>query len=407
MNEKKATPHILHSYAAKKEHLIIGLMSGTSLDGVDAVLVHITQSGGEQFTLKHHYYLPYSKGMREKISRVCRVPSSHVNEILDVHFGLSHWYAKAVNNLLIESGYKATSIDAISMHGQTVWHSPVATPFPGPDGEFGVTGTLQLGNASVLAKLTDIPVISDFRSADMAVGGEGAPLAPYSDFMMFGSTQEGRIIQNIGGIGNATVLPKGDQQSSIFAFDTGPGNMIIDEIVSLHTNMEQLYDDEGKIGKSGKVEEGVIEHFMKDPYYKKSPPKSTGREVYGKDFTQTFIEKCGEYNLSFSDCVATATAFTAQTIAHSYKEYILPRYSISKVLVCGGGALNSTLLEMIQQRLPKEIEVTTISAYGIPDQGREAMAFAIMGHRSLLGEPGNLVLVTGARVPVVLGTITL
>jgi anhydro-N-acetylmuramic acid kinase len=293
------------------------------------------------------------------------------------------------------------------MHGQTVWHSPIPRPFPHPDGEIGVTGTLQLGNPSLLKELTHIPVVSDFRSADMAVGGEGAPLAPFSDYMMFGSTEEGRIIQNIGGIGNATILPKDNGQKDVFAFDTGPGNMIIDELVSLYTDKKQLYDDKGDIAQRGKVDEHIIEFFMNDPYYKKSPPKSTGREVYGKDFSKTFLVKCNEHNLSLEDAIATATAFTAETISQSYKDFVLPLHSIQRVLICGGGALNLTLLKMLQERLPQGISVSTISAFGIPDQTREAMAFAIIAHRSLLGRSGNLPQVTGARVPVVLGTITL
>jgi len=407
MDKKIDTPHFLENYRNKKDTLIIGLMSGTSLDGVDATLVRISQDKDDKVSLLYHHYLPYSPEMREKISGVCRKDTATISDIVDVHFGLSRWYAKAVNTLLEKSGYEADSIDAISMHGQTVWHSPIPAPFPGPDGEFGVTGTLQLGNPLVLKELTHIPVVSDFRSADMAVGGEGAPLAPYSDYMMFGSTQEGRIIQNIGGIGNATILPAVHGQRDVFAFDTGPGNMVIDELVSIYTDNKQLYDDQGKIARGGTVNEMIITHFMKDSYYKKSPPKSTGREVYGKDFTRTFLAMCTENHLSLVDAIATATAFTAQTISQSYKDFILPFHRISRVLVCGGGALNLTLLDMIGQRLPEGIEVTTTSAFGIPDQGREAMAFAIIAHQSLLGKSGNLPQVTGARVPVVLGTITL
>ena len=404
MDKKTETTHFIATYQNKKESYIIGLMSGTSLDGVDATLVRIRD---ESASLVYHYYLPYSPEMREKVSRVCSKESATITDVVDVHFGLSRWYAKAVNTLLEQSGYTAKSIDAISMHGQTVWHSPTPTPFPGPDGPFGVTGTLQLGNPSTLKELTHIPVVSDFRSADMAVGGEGAPLAPYSDYMMFGSADEGRIIQNIGGIGNATVLPALHGQKDIFFFYLGPGNMIIDELVSLYIGNKQLYDDKGEIAKKGRVDDAIISHYMQDPYFTKSPPKSTGREVYGKSFTQAFLALCTEHHLSPMDSIATATAFTAETISRSYKDFILPLHKIRRVLVCGGGALNLTLLKMLEQRLPKGIEVTTTSAFGIPDQGREAMAFAIIAHQSLLGRSGNLPQVTGARVPVVLGTITL
>ena len=405
MNKKIRTNHILNTYSTKNEHVIIGLMSGTSLDGVDAVLVRM--SGEDKPSLLHHVYLPYSKEMRAKISDLCQIDSARITDLVDVHFGLSHWYATVIDSLLRESGYESESVDAISMHGQTVWHSPIPIMFPGPVEKIKITGTLQLGNASLLAQLTSIPVISDFRSADMAVGGQGAPLAPFSDYMLFGSADEGRIIQNIGGIGNATVLPKENGEESVFAYDTGPGNMIIDEIVSIHTHGDLLYDDKGSIGKTGRVDEEIINLFMQDGYYSMKPPKSTGREVYGKEFTLNFLKMCNHRNLSFADSVATATAYTAETIVASYKDFILPSHSISRVLVCGGGALNLTLLEMIQTRLGHDIVVGTTNEYGIPDQCREAMAFAIMGHRSLLGESGNLPQVTGARIPVVLGTITL
>ncbi|MFH2115232.1 MAG: anhydro-N-acetylmuramic acid kinase [Spirochaetota bacterium] len=405
-----ATDELISAYKAKNDHLIIGIMSGTSLDGVDAVLVGIRKSEGSEpdsVTLLGQVYVPYSDELRDRIARLCTLESSRIDDLVYTHFGLSEWYAVAVLRLLSETGYPRERIDAICMHGQTVWHAPQSQLFPGPNGPIPVKGTLQIGSAAVVRERTGIPVISDLRSADMAAGGEGAPLAPYIDYLLFGNPDEGRIVQNIGGIGNATVLPKGGENSRIFAFDTGPGNMIIDAVVGIGTNGKHRYDPEGSIAAKGRVSESIVEELMRDPYFSRLPPKSTGREVYGIDFTRHFLKQAEEEGLSFEDGVATATAFTAESIARSYRDFVLPTTSIAKVLVAGGGALNLTLLGMIQERLPEGIEVSTSNSFGVPDQAREAMAFALLGHESLVGRPGNLPAVTGARSAVVLGVITL
>ena len=278
---------------------------------------------------------------------------------------------------------------------------------PGPEGDIQVKGTLQLGSAAVLRERTGLPVISDLRARDMAAGGEGAPLAPYIDAILFGSRTEGRIVQNIGGIGNATVVPAAAASGQILAFDTGPGNMIMDAVVAAGTNGVERFDAEGAHAARGVVREDMVADFMKDPYFARKPPKSTGREVYGASCAAAFLKGASNRGLSFEDRVATATACTAESIAAAYRDFILPGTSIATVLVAGGGARNATLLRMIQARLPVGITVTTTAACGVPDQAREAMAFAVMGHESLMGRPGNLPAVTGARAPVVLGSITL
>ncbi len=397
-------------YAAKAEHHVIGLMSGTSLDGVDATLVAIrTAPDGtiESVRLLEHVYLPYSDELRARVNALCSVVTARVDELTFIHFGLSEWYAETVRLLLAKAGIDAAGVDAISMHGQTVWHAPVPTAFPGPTGPLPVKGTLQLGSSPVLRERTGIPVIADLRSRDMAAGGEGAPLAPYIDSILFGSKTEGRIVQNIGGIGNATVVPAAAKLSDLLAFDTGPGNMVMDAVVAAGSEGKLRYDPEGSIAAKGRVAEELVARLMRDPYFARKPPKSTGREVYGAAFTAAFLKDCEALGLGFEDRVATATAFTAESIAASYRDFILPGRSIARVLVAGGGALNATLLRMIAERLPAGITVQTTGELGVPDQAREAMAFALMGHESLMGRPSNLPAVTGARRPVVLGTITL
>lgn len=397
-------------YRKQSTHRIIGIMSGTSLDGVDAVLVTIENDDTGKVTsvsLEDQVSLPYNAEMRARINALCIPGKSDINDLTCAHFGLSHWYAIAVDALIAKSGYDRSRIDAICMHGQTVWHAPVAQDFPGPDGPIPITGTLQIGTPSVVASQTGLPVISDFRAADMAEGGEGAPLAPYIDYLLFGKHGEGRAIQNIGGIGNVTVLPLSGNQDDIFAFDTGPGNMIMDTIVINGTKGAQTYDDGGSMAAQGIVSEKLVQLLMADPYFIRKPPKSTGREVYGQEFTQRFLAVAKAEGLSFEDTLATATAFTAASIAQSYRDFVLPVTPLHTVVISGGGARNKTLLTMLRNRLPEGIEVTVSDAFGVPDQAREAMAFAVMGHESIMGRPGNLPAVTGARKAAVLGVITM
>jgi anhydro-N-acetylmuramic acid kinase len=345
--------------------------------------------------------------MRATLNRLCSVETARIDDLVYAHYGLSEWYAAVVELLLKESGLSAAAVDVISMHGQTVWHAPVLRSFPGPRGDIQVKGTLQIGSSPVLRERSGIPVIADLRARDMAAGGEGAPLAPYIDALLFGSQAEGRIVQNIGGIGNATVLPAAAKNEDILAFDTGPGNMVIDALVRSGTGGEKGYDEGGAIAARGRVDEGLVRELMADPYFSREPPKSTGREVYGSAFAESFRAEAKRRGLEFADTVATATAFTAESIARAYRDFILPKTPIAEVLVCGGGAFNASLLRMIGERLPEGIRVATSSARGVPDQAREAMAFALLGHESLMGRPANLPAVTGARSAVVLGTITL
>ena len=397
-------------YRERTEHQIIGLMSGTSLDGVDAVLVSITTDAAENVLnviLQDQVSLPYSKEVKDKVSELCIPGKSDIKDLTLAHFGLAHWNAAAVNALIEKGGYDRKRIDAVSMHGQTVWHAPVPEYFPGPQGPIAVTGTLQIGNAQLVSSLTGLTVISDFRSADMAEGGQGAPLAPSIDYLLFGDKEKGIAVQNIGGIGNVTVLPLKGNADSVFAFDTGPGNMIIDCLVSMGTNNIMQYDEGGIIASQGTISQELLTSLMKDPYFFKKPPKSTGREVYGVEFTQAFMKKGTDLSLSFEDMVATATAFTANSMAQSYKDFVLPVTPLHTVIVSGGGARNKTLLKMLSDLLPNGIEVTTSDGFGVPDQAREAMAFALMGHESLMGRPGNLPSVTGASKSVVLGVMTM
>ena len=404
------TQDFIQQYKNETTHRIIGLMSGTSLDGIDAVLVSIATNAEQQVTsvlLEDQVSIPYSDEAKNLVKKLCVKGSSDSEDLCIAHAGLAYWNAEAVNRLIKHSHVDRASIAAIGMHGQTVWHAPVAQHFPGPNGPLQVTGTLQISNPHVVSSMTGLRVISDFRSADMAVGGEGAPLAPYIDYLLFHQEGKGIAVQNIGGIGNVTVLPKNGDESSVFAFDTGPGNMIIDQVIAHYTNQKQQYDDGGVIGSRGKVCESLLSQMMEDPYFSKNPPKSTGREVYGSDYSAQVLTRANTLHLSFEDVVATVTAFTAKTIAQAYLDFVLPITDLDVVVVSGGGARNKTLLSMLQAYVPSGIAVKPSDELGVPDQAREAMAFALMAHESLMGRPSNLPKATGARKRVVLGTITM
>lgn len=401
----------LEGYRNRREHLLIGMMSGTSLDGVDAVLTRIlTREDGsiESAHMEAMASLGYSGELKAILLGLSSPQTARLDDLVYAHSGLAEWYADTVRSLLREARLEAAAVDAICLHGQTIWHAPQKRDFPAPGGgSVGVMGTLQIGSAPMLRERVGIPVICDFRTRDMAAGGEGAPLAPYVDALLFGSPGRGRIVQNIGGIGNATVVPAGSLREGIFAFDTGPGNMIMDDIVRRNSRGERHYDAGGAIARQGKPDLSFVEVLMSHEYYARKPPKSTGRELYDAAFISAFIDEARKRGLSFADTVATATAFTAESIARACRDFIYPVTRIDDLVVGGGGALNPVLMEMLRARLPEGVSLLTTADLGVPEQAREAIAFAVLGHEALMGRPGNLPSVTGAAKDVILGAITL
>lgn len=401
-------PASLLDYRRKSDHLLIGLMSGTSLDGIDAALVAIrTNASGEieQAELREFTYLPYSDEVRDYVLNLCSVESARIDQLTTAHYGLSEWYACVVEQLIQKAAIHASDVDAICMHGQTVWHIAGRTPFPGPTGPTEVRASLQIGDLSLLAERTDIPVVGNFRARDLAADGEGAPLVPYADYILFRDPQKGRLLQNIGGIANVTILPAGADIEKVVAFDTGPGNMIIDQIVHLVTDGRMRYDEGGKWAATGQVCKEMLDRLLQDPYYQLQPPKSTGREVYGKAFAQELMAQAKQQGISDADLIATVTALTASTIAQAYIQHVLPHTKVEEVIVSGGGAHNQTLLRMLQEQLPAGMKVMTTQQFGMPDDAKEAVAFAILGHETLMGRPSNVPSVTGAKRAVPLGNI--
>lgn len=385
----------------KQSRIVIGLMSGTSLDGVDAAVVRVSGQGADaSVKLIGFTTIAYEDGLRERIKRLCTVEQSDVASVCGMNVVLAETFAHAAERAASEAGMSLGEVDLISSHGQTIWHMPEPGRWP------LVRSTLQIGDISVIAKRTGKPVVGDYRPADMAVGGQGAPLVPYADYWMFRHPEKGRVLQNIGGIGNCTAIPAGGGPESVIAFDTGPGNMLIDQAVYTLSDSRSSYDEGGRWAATGRPHEQTVAAMMADPYFAARPPKTTGREWFGKSYADRWLSAMEADGLSAADQVATFTAFTAHSIVQSCKAYILPHFRVEELIVSGGGAHNRTLLGMIAGLLP-ELTVTTAEALGVPSDAKEAVAFALFANDFLFGQSNNLPAATGADRPTVMGKLAL
>ena len=383
----------------------IGLMSGTSVDGVDVAVVDLTGAPPSlDVKLRHFQTVPFTDAVRKEIFKLFSLDSSNSATISQMNFLLGRVFADAVLTALSEAGIAREEIAFIASHGQTVWHSTTPELLAGYD----IASTLQIGEASVIAERTGIPVISDFRVRDVAAGGQGAPLVPFVDALLFAdpSGQKGRITANIGGIANLTVLPAGGvaAREPIIAFDTGPGNMILDGLVRRATDGAQTYDKDGAIARSGQVIDDYLEKWLSLPYFAEQPPKSTGRELFGEPCVETWWSDGQERGYAPEDLIATATEFTVRTFTEAIQKYVLPHHAIDEIIVGGGGAYNPLLLEGIGAGLPG-IRILPQEATGIPSDAKEAVAFAILGYECYHRRPNNLPSATGAHRPVVMGKI--
>ncbi len=379
---------------------IIGLMSGTSADGVDAALVELEESAGSlHCKLTAWLCRPWEPEIRAAILDACR-PDAPLQKIALLNYRLAEGFADAALQLAAKAEIPMNQIDAIASHGQTVWHQPE----PIVMADMPVTGTLQIGEPAVIAARTGRCVIADFRCADMALGGQGAPLVPLADLLLFAHQEEGRLVLNLGGIANITYLPPSATPESILAFDTGPGNMLLDGLIAHFTDGRLQYDRGGELAKKGEVDENFLEDCLCHPYFLKPPPKSTGREAFGSKYIQWFAHQAGERGCSVETTLATATALTAETVARACREWILPKNAIHTVIAGGGGVHNFTLMQMLTKQLAPA-RVTRHAEFGLPDDAKEAVAFAILGYRTLNGLPGSLPAATGASRPAILGKI--
>lgn len=380
---------------------VAGIMSGTSADGVDVALVRIAAAAGKpKITLLAHHAVPYPAALRKAVLAAMDAPQISTAELARLNWRLGIAYAEAVQGALKTHPAK---LELIGCHGQTIYHQGVTAPYAGRQ----VACTWQVGEPALLASQLGVPVVSNFRPADMAAGGQGAPLVPLLDFVLFAHPKRARVLQNIGGIGNLTAISPGARPDQLLAFDTGPGNMVIDAL------MVQLfgkrYDRDGRVAAKGRVIESVVQTSLRDPYFRKNPPKSAGREQFGAAFAAAFLRACNKAGGNAQDAVATATALTAESIALAFSRFVQPLVAKSPVdfILSGGGARNRALVNMLRQRLePRGCKVIPSDATGIPSQAKEAVAFALLAWQTWHRLPGNVPAATGASRPVILGEIS-
>lgn len=382
----------IHALRHKEKRFVVGLMSGTSCDGIDAALVRIKGSGVDiHVKLLEFITLPYTPGLRTRLL----APKIDVHEICLLNFELGERMAEAVLDMQKVAEEKEYNLDFVASHGHTVAHHP-------PNRFNSSIGTLQIGESAVIAERTGLPVISDFRPRDMAAGGQGAPLVPYADWLMFRRPDRTVACLNIGGIANVTVVPP--EFESIMAFDTGPGNMIIDGTISLLTRGSQQIDNKGKNAAKGIVIDEFLDYLLDHQFFGIVPPKSAGREQFGPEvYLRDALAARSGYSLE--DIMATVTSAVAYSIVRAYNRFIKPHHDIDRLILSGGGTHNHTLIKKIKQGLP-DVVIRKSEDYGIPDDAREAIAFAVLGNETICGTPANVIKATGARHPVVLGKIT-
>jgi anhydro-N-acetylmuramic acid kinase len=385
----------LSELAGRKTLRVAGLMSGTSADGVDAAIVDVSPRGVK---LLGFQTFPYPPGVRRAILDLCLPEAAAVQDISHLNFVLGEVFASAVARLSRRANVPLGSIDLIGSHGQTVWHDPRGKRF----GRRRVRSTLQIGEPCVIAERTGVATVADFRTRDVAAGGQGAPLVPYADYVLFRHARLSRAVQNIGGIANVTYLPAGCDASGIVAFDTGPGNMVIDRVVSLVTRGRRRLDRAGRLARRGTVNAPLLAELMRHPFLRRRPPKSTGREEFGRPFADALYRDARGKGISPADILATVTALTAAGIAEAYRRF-LPG-AADEVLLCGGGARNRTLADRLRTRL-HPARVKTTDEFGISADAKEAVSFAVLAAETIRGNAGNVPAATGAERAVVLGKV--
>ncbi len=378
--------------------LYIGLMSGTSVDGIDAALVRLHGAADAlKATVLAHHQQSWPASLRMRLLAVMAPARVPVAEICDLNMLTAREFAGAANKLLKKAGVKRQNIIAIGSHGQTVCHLPPVT-------RRDVGSTLQIGDNTVIATLTGIVTVGNFRCADMAVGGQGAPLVPLVDKLLLTHNQRTRCVQNLGGIGNVTFLPPRNSNENVIAFDTGPGNMLIDALTTLSTGGKLPFDPNGRLAAAGQVHPRMLRQLQDFAYFQLPPPKTTGRELFGEPLARKLRKDFR--TVRCADLLATATELTAWSIAESYRKF-LPRMP-QEVILCGGGVENRFLMSRIAAWLGLQgcHRISTIADYGVLNQSKEALAFAVLAALTLQHLPGNLPTATGAQMPAVLGSIS-
>jgi anhydro-N-acetylmuramic acid kinase len=381
---------------------VAGVMSGTSADGIDVALVRVEpgRAAKPKLTLLSHEGFPYPAALRKAVLAAMNAANTSTAELAQLNWRLGLEYARAVRKTIARH---KTSVDLVGCHGQTLYHRAIPAVYAGQ--KFACTW--QAGEAAVIAQQLGVPVASNFRPADMVAGGQGAPLVPLLDYVMFADARRGRVLQNIGGIANLTAIPAGSPPHAVVAFDTGPGNMVIDALAA--KLFDRKFDRNGVIAACGVVLVDAVQAALRDPYFKLKPPRTAGREQFGREFADRFLVACRKLSRRPEDALASATALTAESIARSYARFVHDKMQgrPTDYIVSGGGARNATLMAMLSSRLePLGADLATTEGFGLPAEAKEAAAFALLAWMTWHRLPGNVPAATGAKRAVVLGQVT-
>jgi anhydro-N-acetylmuramic acid kinase len=377
-------------------------MSGTSADAIDVALAKISGAPPHlNAKLLNHTSINFPTSLRKEILRVAEQQPINAGQLSQLNFRLGEVLAEAVLTACKSFRIATKNISLIGSHGQTIFHQGKPVQYLGRP----TAATLQIGEASIIAARTSITTVADFRPADIALGGQGAPLVPYADYLLYRHPKLGRVSLNLGGIANITVLPAAAQPSQIFAFDTGPANMLIDALVSHYTRGRQRYDKDAAIAQTGRSIPALVDELMRDPYLKQAPPKSTGREYYGRAYVKNLLAAGRKHKAKPADLIRSATIFTAISVVDALHRFVLPKYKIEQLIVSGGGARNPLILAQIAAALP-QIDMLPSAELGVPTDAKEAFAFALMAYETFHQRPANLPSATGAHGPAILGKIS-
>lgn len=382
--------------------LVLGMMSGTSADGIDVALARISGKPPKlSIKLEGHHHVPYSSVVRKAILRVAAGESSGVAEISQLNFALGEEFASAAIAACRIWRVSMRRISLIGSHGQTVYHQGAPSSFAGHS---RVSSTLQIGEPSVIAERTGVTTVADFRPADMAAGGQGAPLVPFVDYLLYRHPKRNRVALNIGGIANVTVIPAGAKPKDVFAFDTGPGNMIVDALVEKFTHGRARYDKDSEMALRGRMLPKLLNEMMEHPYLHKELPKTAGREQFGRAYAEKIFAWGKKNRAKPADVVRTATIFTSLSIGSAFQKFILPRTQVDELIVSGGGARNTLMMVYLAAILPG-FPIVSSDHFGIEPEAKEALAFAVLAYESFHGRPNNLPSATGAHHPAALGKL--
>ena len=396
--------------------IVAGVMSGTSADGINVAIVRIEErrspkdlprrpqlreQEGPRYKLLAHEEFPFPARVRRAILEFMNAELARVADLARLNFLLGELYARAVLAALRKCRVAPSRISLVGSHGQTIYHQGKASNFLGAG---RVASTLQIGEPAVIAARTGITTVADFRPTDMAAGGQGAPLVPFVDYLVYRHATMGRVALNIGGIANVTVIPAGAAPERVIAFDTGPGNMVVDALVRHFSRGRSSFDRDARLALRGEMQRGLLKKLLGHPYLRLTPPKTAGREQFGDDFTRQIIAWGRRHHAPEQDLVRTTTIFTSLSIAASLHRFVLPRTEVQELIVSGGGARNPLMMAQLAAALPG-IAIRTSDEFGIPSQAKEAFAFAILAYEAFHGRANNLPSATGARRPAVLGKI--